>query len=157
MEKHAIEKLFKAYAHDVFRLAMSYLGNRQDAEDICQSVFLKLLHKNVTLLPDKEKAWLLTCTANACKNHLRSFWVRNMTELDENLTFSTEDHRDLYQAVLQLPILYRGVIHLYYYEGYDQSEIAKILGISRTAVQTRMSRARAILRKELNCNEENLL
>jgi RNA polymerase sigma-70 factor (ECF subfamily) len=47
---------------------------------------------------------------------------------------------------------YRAVIHLYYYEGYRQDEIAKILGISRTAVQTRMQRAREILKKELNEN-----
>ena len=157
MDTHKIEQLFHQYADDVFRLAMSYLGNRQDAEDICQSVFLKLLHKNVTLLPGKEKAWLLTCAANACKNHLRSFWVRNVTELDQNLSLPSEDHYDLYRAVLKLPVIYRGVVHLYYYEGYDQGEIAKILGISRTAVQTRMNRARAILRKELSCDEKDLL
>lgn len=157
MEKHQIEQLFRQYADDVFRLSMSYLGNRQDAEDICQSVFLKLIHKNVTLLPGKEKAWLLTCAANACKNHLRSFWKRNVTQLDPNIPAPSEDHYDLYRAVLQLPVTYRGVVHLYYYEGYDQGEIARILGLSRTAVQTRMDRARAILRKELSCHEKDLL
>jgi len=49
-----------------------------------------------------------------------------------------------------LPPKYRAVIHLYYYEGYQQDEIAGILGITRTAVQTRMQRARKLLEKELN-------
>ena len=53
----------------------------------------------------------------------------------------------------QLPPKYRAVVHLYYYEGYDQSEIASILGITRTAVQTRMQRAREKLGKELRANE----
>lgn len=49
----------------------------------------------------------------------------------------------------RFPPKYRAVVHLYYYEGYAQEEIAQILGITRTAVQTRMSRARIILEKEL--------
>ena len=56
----------------------------------------------------------------------------------------------MYAAVKALPPKYRAVVHLYYYEGYDQGEIGEILHISRTAVQTRMSRARAMLKKELN-------
>ena len=61
-----------------------------------------------------------------------------------------EEDRAVYAAVKALPPKYRAVVHLYYYEGYDQGEIGEILHISRTAVQTRMSRARAMLKKELN-------
>ena len=57
---------------------------------------------------------------------------------------------------MTLPAKYRAVIHLYYFEGYDQGEIAEILHISRTAVQTRMSRARAMLKKELSDDERAL-
>lgn len=142
-------RLYDMYAQDVFRMALSYLQNQQDAEDVCQSVFLKLVEKNVTLLPGREKAWLLTCTANSCKNHLKSFWRRNRQELDENMVFTDSSDRELWHTVAQLPPKYRAVIHLYYYEGYAQDEIAGILGITRTAVQTRMSRARERLEKEL--------
>lgn len=156
MERERIAHLFRQYGDDVFRLALAYLGNRTDAEDVCQNVFLKLAAGNVILLPDKEKSWLLTCTANACKNHLRSFWRRNVGELDESIPFHTGEDRGLYEAVMALPANYRGVIHLYYFEGYDQGEIAEILHISRTAVQTRMSRARAMLKKELSDDERAL-
>lgn len=156
MDREQIGALFRQYGDDVFRLAMSILGSRQDAEDVCQDVFLKLADGKVTLLPGKEKAWLLTCTANACKNHLKSFWRRNVGELDESIPFRAQEDRDLYEAVMALPAKYRAVIHLYYFEGYDQGEIGDILHISRTAVQTRMSRARAMLKKELSDDETAL-
>ena len=156
MDRENIADLYRQYGDDVFRLALSYLGSRPDAEDICQTVFLKLAAGNVTLLPGREKAWLLTCTANACKNHLKSFWRRNVGELEESIPFRTQEERGLYEAVMALPAKYRAVIHLYYFEGYDQGEIGDILHISRTAVQTRMSRARAMLKKELSDDERTL-
>ena len=149
MEQKDIVRLFEQYAEDVYRLALSYLHNRQDAEDICQSVFLKLMDRKMTLDHGKEKAWLLTCAANACKDHLKSFWRRHVTSLDDTITFSGEEEKHLWDAVSGLPPKYRVVIHLYYYEGYSQDEIAEVLNISRTAVQTRMSRARNQLKEVL--------
>ena len=149
MEKQEVARLYDTYSRDVFRLALSYLRSTQDAEDICQSVFLKLLETNSILLSQKEKAWLLKCTANACKNHLKSFWKQHTEELHDNIVFCDQKDRELWAVVGTLPPKYRAVVHLYYYEGYQQDEIAGILGITRTAVQTRMQRARQILEKEL--------
>ena len=149
MEKSKIAMLYDAYAQDVFRLALSYLYNSHDAEDICHGVFLTLVEKNITLYPGKEKAWLLKCTANACKDQLKSHWKQNRGELSENMIFTDARDRELWALVGTLPPKYRAVIHLYYYEGYNQEEIAGILGITRTAVQTRMQRARKLLEKEL--------
>lgn len=150
MEQKEIVRLYEAYAEDVFRLALSYLHNRQDAEDICQSVFMKLIGQRKSLVLGKEKSWLLTCTANACKNHLKSFWRRNVDKLDDTLVYSNERDKELWEAVNSLETKYRAVVHLYYYEGYSQDEIAEILSMSRTAVQTRMSRARNQLKEVLN-------
>ena len=149
MERAEVAKLYDIYAQDVFRLALSYLYNIQDAEDICHSVFLTLVEKDITLFPGKEKAWLLKSAANACKDQLKSFWKQNREELKENMVFTDNKDRELWAVVGQLPPKYRAVVHLYYYEGYSQDEIGKILSITRTAVQTRMQRARAILEKEL--------
>lgn len=152
MEKQQIAALYEIYAPDVYRLALSWLRNSHDAEDILQSVFLKLLDKDITVFPGGEKAWLLKCTANACKNHLRSFWQRNTQALDENIALPTKEDRSLWESIGKLKPSHRAVIHLYYYDGYRQDEIAQILGISRTAVQTRMQRARESLKKELEIN-----
>lgn len=156
MEREKVAELLTKYGDDVFRLAMSYLGNRQDAEDISQNVFLKLLSTRHEPFPGREKAWLLTCTANACKNHLKSFWRKNVGELDETVPFADSADQTLYDAVMKLSPKYRAVIHLYYFEGYDQNEIGAILHLTRTAVQTRMSRAREMLKKELTCDEGTL-
>ena len=121
----------------------------QFAEDVCHSVFLTLVEKDIELFPGKEKAWLLKCTANACKDQLKSFWKQNREELKDNMVFADSQDRELWTVVGSLPPKYRAVVHLYYYEGYSQEEIAKILGITRTAVQTRMQRARKMLEKEL--------
>lgn len=152
MEKQQIAELYEAYAKNVYRLALSWLRSTHDAEDILQNVFLKLLDKNVTVFTGGEKAWLLTCTANACKDHLRAFWQRSTQALDDKIMAPTDEDRSLWEAIGKLKPIYRAVIHLYYYGGYRQDKIAKILGISRTAVQTRMQRARVILKKELNEN-----
>lgn len=150
MEKIEIAKLYDTYSQDIFRLALSYLHNSQDAEDICHSVFLTLVEKDITLFPGHEKAWLLKCAANACKDQLKSFWKHHREDLDENMVFCDEKDRELWAIIGTMPPKYRAVVHLYYYEGYAQNEIASILGISRTAVQTRMQRARNLLEKELN-------
>lgn len=150
MDKWEVGKLYDTYAQDVYRLALSYLRNTQDAEDVCHGVFLTLVEKDIALFPGKEKAWLLKVAANACKNHLKSFWKLNREELDDRMVFADDGDRDLWAIVGTLPPKYRAVIHLYYYEGYPQDEIARILGITRTAVQTRMQRARNLLEKELN-------
>ena len=149
VEKVEIAKLYDAYAQDVFRLALSYLYNSQDAEDVCHSVFLTLVEKDITLYPGSEKAWLLKCAANACKDQLKSLWKQNREELKDNMVFEDARDREIWAVVGTLPPKYRAVVHLYYYEGYSQEEIAKILGITRTAVQTRMQRARQTLEKEL--------
>ena len=154
MDLETVSDLFTQYGDDVFRLAYTYLGNRTDAEDICQSVFLRLMEKLPQLNSGKEKAWLLKCTVNAWKNLKKSFWRRNVQSLEDTISFRESQDREIHDVVRRLPPTYRAVIHLYYFEGYDQGEIAHILGISRTAVQTRMSRARTILKKELKIIEE---
>ena len=156
MDRQLLQDLFEKYGDDVFRLAYSYLGSRADAEDVCQTVFLKLAEHPAKLLPGKEKNWLLTCAANASKNLKKSFWRRNVTSLETDISFSDPRNAEVHAAVMALPPAYRLVVHLYYFEGYDQGEIANILHLSRTAVQTRMSRAREMLRKELKDDEASL-
>lgn len=149
MEQAQFERLYRTYSPDVYRLALSYLHSPQDAEDVCHNVFLNLLNRKVQVLPKTEKTFLLTCTANACKDLLRSFWRNRVQPLEDNLVYSTPEQRILWEIIGQLPPKYRAVIHLYYYERYSQEQIAEILKISRSAVQTRMDRARKLLKKEL--------
>ena len=53
-----VSRLFRQYRDDVYRLALSYTRSAAEAEDVCQSVFLKLMEQR-SLAPGKEKAWLM--------------------------------------------------------------------------------------------------
>ena len=65
------------------------------------------------------------------------------------MDFATKEESRLFEAVMDLPKKYRQAIHLYYYEDYSTAEIAEILGISRTAVTTRLLRGREKLKQDL--------
>ena len=58
-----VMELFQLYKDDVYRLAVSYTHSIQDAEDVCQTVFLKLMEQS-SLTPGREKAWLMQVTAD---------------------------------------------------------------------------------------------
>ena len=58
MDRDRVVQMLNRYGDDVFRLAMSYVGNRTDAEDISQNVFLSVLNTRHMPSPNKEKAWL---------------------------------------------------------------------------------------------------
>ena len=147
-----VMELFHLYKDDVFRLAVSYTHSIQDAEDICQTVFLKLMEQS-ELTPGKEKAWLMQVTANQCRSLLRSVWRKRTKPLEEEqeeqLLFEQPVLHDVWEGIRKLKPKYRIVVYLFYYEGYAIKEIADILHISGTAVTTRLSRARRLLEEAL--------
>ena len=144
--------LVKQYAPAVYRLAYARTGSRADAEDVMQEVFLRLVKAGPDFDSEEHaKAWLLRVASNCANDLFRLPWRRREEPLDENLSAPERpEEGSVTQAVLSLPARYRIPIHLYYYEGYSQKEIAEILGLRLTAVQTRMQRARAILKEVLS-------
>ena len=150
MTADQLGELFARFADDVYRFAYSCTRHAADAEDVCQSVFCRLAEGRTELEPGREKAWLLTCAANACKNRFRFLRRWEGLPLEAAEAVPDESGRAVLEAVLSLPEKYRAPVHLYYYEGYSQKEIAEILGLRLTAVQTRMQRARAILKEVLS-------
>ena len=141
-------KLFQDYKDDMYRLALCYTHSQADAEDVCQTVFLKLMEQRCFRC-GSEKQWLLRVTANECKNLLRSHWWKTTVPLDETLSVEPPQVNETLQAVLSLDRKYRVVIYLHYYEMLGTQEIAQILHISRSAVTTRLSRARDMLKIKL--------
>lgn len=150
MTADQLGELFARFADDVYRFAYSCTRHAADAEDVCQSVFCRLAEGRTELEPGREKAWLLTCAANACKNRFRFLRRWEGLPLETAEAVPDESGRAVLEAVLSLPEKYRAPVHLYYYEGYSQKEIAEILDLRLTAVQTRMQRARAILKEVLS-------
>lgn len=143
-----IEELFRKYKDDVYRLALSYTRNPAEAEDVCQSVFVKGMEQP-SITPGKEKAWLMQVTANQCRNLLRSGWWKKTQPLEEALPAETGEDSGVYQAVMALPPKYRVVVYLRYYEEYSTKEMAALLRISESNVTTRLNRARQMLKESL--------
>ena len=140
--------LFRTYRDDVYRLAVCYTKSREDAEDVCQSVFLKLMEQKA-YQPGKEKQWLLRVTANECRNLLRSHWWKTTVPMEDTLSVDPPEVNEVLQSVLALAPKYRVVVYLHYYEMLSTEEIASLLHITRSAVTTRLSRARQMLKETL--------
>lgn len=148
-----VNRAIERYADTVFRLCMVSLKNHADAEDVFQTVFLKYaLSSREFENPDHEKAWLIRVTLNACKDHLKCFFRRHTVSLEEVSDWvaapSAQQHAVL-EAVRSLPVHYREVVYLHYYEGYTAPEIAGILHKNPNTVYTHLSRAREMLKQLL--------
>ena len=150
------EYLAQTYAAAILRLSYTYLKNTHDAQDICQTVFVKLLTEPREFdSPDHERAYILRMAANACKDLLKSPWRKRTCGLEACAQVPAPEAADgsLLAAVNSLPPHYRAVIYLYYYEGYQASEIGVILGIPAATVHTRLARGRAKLKELLGGTE----
>ena len=122
--------LFDQYRPMVYGLALSYTRSPQDAEDVCQEVFLTLLEKPPA--PGKERPWLARVAVNRCRDLLTSPWRRRRENDDtalERLTFET--------------------LHLRYYEGFTVAELARQFRTTAPALSARLYRAKQQLRKKL--------
>ena len=101
-----VEALFAAYRDEVYRLAVSYTRNIQEAEDVCQTVFLKLMEQK-SIRPGREKAWLMQVTANQCRSLLRSGWWKKTVPLEESAFVATGETGTVLQEVLRDRPYYR--------------------------------------------------
>lgn len=156
------EYLVDKYLNDIVKMALVYVRNMDDAEDIAQQVFITYLHKKPIFVDEASaKSWLFKVAVNAAKNHIRR--RRDTVNFDdlagvlftEDIDYGlTDDEQAVLNAVLQLKPAFREVIHLYYYNDYDTIEISKILGIPKSTVRTRLVRARSELEKMLKGGEQ---
>lgn len=142
-------ELFQCYGNSVYRLAWSYTGSRQDAEDVTQTVFLKLLEGRARLEVGKEQAWLFQVTVNECRSLWRKLSRHRWEPLEEAAGLAAPEERSVLKLVMDLPAGDRAVLYLFYYEGYSTQEVGELLGHSQTAVTTRLQRARKKLKERL--------
>ncbi len=146
----AMHNTVEEYSNLVYRLCLVYLKNHFDAEDAYQEVFIKVIEK-APLFTDEnhKKAWLIRVTSNHCKSILRNKKNKNETALekDEISYADKKNDNELLQYIFTLPLNYRKVLYLYYYEGYSTKEISVILKTRDATVRTWLKRARESLKK----------
>lgn len=156
-KEELISQWIVTYEKDLLRLCCVYLKDITLAEDAVQETFLKAYKSLDTFRGDSgERTWLVRIAINVCKDMCRSAWfrlLRNAVELDRCQIAEPEGKREIRSAlvaeILHLPRVCREVVLLHYYEGYNKSETAEILGISNTTVQRRLEKAYKLLKNVL--------
>ena len=89
MDTQQANRLVAQYSNMILRISYQYLKQTYDAEDICQTVFLKYLTKAPQFENEQhEKAWIIRTTVNACKDYLKSSFFRRTVALDEAETIA---------------------------------------------------------------------
>lgn len=148
--KEAVSAAVEKYADMVRRICFLYLRNSADVEDVFQEVFLKYFLNTNSINDEKHlKAWLCRVTFNKCKDLSKSFWRRKVVSL-ENLEIPCEgikEPSELVKAVFQLPLEYKEVIYLHYYEDLTVPQIAEVMQKNVNTVYTLLRRAKGKLKK----------
>ena len=145
--------IYKRHVKSVYRLCYSYLGSAADAEDATQATFMKLVDKPRTFKDhEHEKAWLLACAANVCKDELKSARRKRAGDMPADVVDpqSHAESRDVLDAVLALPEQYKDCVYLHYYEGYKTDEIASMTNTPPSTIRNRLSEARKLLKASLD-------
>lgn len=153
MDKDIFQYAVGQYQDMVYRIALHQFGVPQDAEDVVQEVFLRLYTAEKPFESGEHlRRWLIRVTVNVCRDVLKSPWRKRRVPLEavpDQPVFDKPEERELYQAVMALPEKYRTVLDLFYYEELSTKEIGALLGLRQSAVTTRLSRARELLKQQL--------
>lgn len=148
MKESEFVHLYEQLHDTVYRIAFSYLKNTADAKDAVQDVMLRLYRYEGTFSDEDHcRQWVIRVTVNRAKDMLRSAWLKKRQETDlSQIPEIPEAHRDILEAVLQVPLKCRSVIVLHYLEGYTYAETADLLRITEAAAKMRAKRGRELLK-----------
>jgi RNA polymerase sigma factor (sigma-70 family) len=156
-----LEFIMNEYGERLTKLAYNYLKDWGMAQDVVQDVFITCLNQyNQAVKIVYLKSWIYRITINRCKDVLKSSFVKrylfqndlfkhllNKDSLPEVNLFENDEKVQLSQKVLSLPIKYREVIILFYYEDLPITDIASLLAVNQNTLKTRLKRGRELLRK----------
>jgi RNA polymerase sigma-70 factor (ECF subfamily) len=158
-DRKAQLQLYNQYCSGMFYVALRFVKNTNDAEDIVQESFIKAFQKIHQFKGDVSfGAWLKRIVINKSIDFLKSKKER-LVSLDENYMqvvedddWTVEDGISLEEVKLtmeQLPEKYKYVVMMFLLEGYDHREISNVLGLSETACRTRLLRGKGFLKELL--------
>lgn len=158
-----IDQLMQEYSDDILHLVYTYVKNRTTAEDLTQEIFLKCYEKlNQFNQQATLKTWVYRIASNHCKDYLRSWHYRKITLSDKILDYipskskqveeeiiANSEENILTNAVMNLPLKYREVVFLHYYEELSLAEISKITAVNINTIKTRLKRAKELLKDKM--------
>lgn len=158
-----IDEIMTTYGQEILQLVYSYVNNKELAEDLTQDIFVKCYNSLHTFKgKSKFRTWLWQIAINHSKDYLKSWYNKTVINVENENVFEVkqnesveatviqkdEDDR-LISLVLKLPIKFREVIYLFYYEELPINVIANLLQTKPNTVKTRLRRAKELLKMEL--------
>jgi RNA polymerase sigma factor (sigma-70 family) len=150
------DRLYRRYAASVYRYAYAVLGNHADAEDVTQQTFMNAYRAIARgTRPRKAENWLLTIAHNEVRRHFRSARAKaHEVEFDENLEQPAPERSepslaDVLRALQHLPPAQRSALVMREFEGRSYAEIAQIMNVTQSALETQVFRARRALAEHL--------
>ncbi|MED1563034.1 RNA polymerase subunit sigma [Alkalihalobacillus alcalophilus ATCC 27647 = CGMCC 1.3604] len=161
-------EIMNTYGDELLRLIYSYVKNKEVAEDLTQDIFIKV-YERIDQFEQRSslRTWLYRIAINQSKDYLKSWHFRKVrTEAEdfflshtvektpEIRTVEKAEEEELVHKVFSLPLKYREVIYLFYYQECSVGEISELLKVKEGTVKTRLYQARRKLR--IKWNEEDL-
>jgi len=159
-DRDAFEQIVNEFGKMVINLSYRFIGNKEDAEDVAQDVFVKVW-KNASSFKETStlKTWIYRITVNESLNFLRRRKVNSFVDLFESIILSEPGPDDAIQvkeesnlvrkAIHALPKNQRIAITLRSYKNMGYDEIADIMNTSKSSVESLLFRARKSLKKKL--------
>ncbi|WP_442593971.1 sigma-70 family RNA polymerase sigma factor [Neobacillus sp. D3-1R] len=158
-----LEKMMIDYGNDILYLAYSYVKNRSIAEELAQEVFISAYtHLDRFQWESSIKTWLYRITVNRCKDYLKSWSYRSTVlstvfdlkmgsrdkETDE-IIIQKDEKSKLSNLIFLLPLKYREVIYLFYFEEMNLNEMSQLLNLNINTLKSRLKRAKELLKREI--------
>lgn len=149
-----LEDSVERYADMVYRISMTITKNQQDAQDVFQETFLRLVKYKETIQSEEHlKAWLIRVASNCGKTLASDIWNNRTQGMDEgitgDLTYEQKEQGTLLKYMRRLPQKYALPLYLFYYEEYSIQEIADIMNKNINTVKSYLRRGKEKLRKYL--------
>ena len=156
----AQKALYKQFAPLLFGICLKYCKNKTIAEDLFQEAFITIFEKIVQFKHKGSfEGWIKRITVNTILQHFKKQKVYELVNEDDTATIENDDNYDeefsnisldfLLKTIQKLPDQYRLVFNLYVLDDYSHQEIAEALKISVGTSKSNLSRARALLKKEI--------
>lgn len=158
-DENAFQKLFYLYYKDLVTYSFSFLGNRQESEDVVQEFFVNFWHKKKYLSVDSSlEAYLYFSVRNASLNVIRSHNAKSNVVTDSSLIRDIDfkqdqdeefDFAEIYKIIGKLPQARRRIFTLCCLDNMKYREVADLLNISINTVKVQMGRALKFIRENL--------
>ena len=154
--RNNLDNIIDTYADMVYRIALIQMKNRDDAQDVFQEVFFRLV-KNIDKIENEEhlKYWLIRVTINCSKTSIKNILKNKTLPIEENIYLgksfeNSTEYLELFEKINKLPKKYSTVIFLFYYEELSVKEISSITKQKESTVKSQLSRARTMLKDMLS-------